>query len=496
MSDPLIHPDPLAEAEFGETDDAQYRSAPHNVEAEQELLGAILVNNEAASKVSEFLRPEHFAEPLHARIYEAAILVIERGEIANPITLKNHFASDDSLAEVGGPQYLAGLAAAATTIINAENYGKIVFDLAQRRELISLGEEVVNRAYDSGIDDPAAEQIEDAEAALYHLAEEGTKENAFRPFSAAIAESARMIEAAFKRDGRLVGVSTGLRDLDTKLGGLHPSDLLILAGRPAMGKSALAANMAFRAAANYSGPGGEGAVSAFFSLEMSAEQLATRLLSEACEISSERLRRGEVNSEEFANQVMPAVTKLHETPLFIDDTPALSISQLRTRARRLKRTHNLGLLIVDYLQLMRPSGMQRVDNRVQEISEITRGLKAIAKELNVPVIALSQLSRAVEQRDDKRPQLADLRESGSIEQDADVVMFVYREEYYLARREPQHDTPEWEQWKEEMEKVSNTAEVIVGKQRHGPTGTVRLMFEPQYTAFHNLELPDHIPEMR
>ncbi len=471
-----------------------YRTAPHNIDAEQELLGAILVNNDAAARVSEFLLPGHFAEQIHARVYEAAIKVIERGEIANPITLKTSFANDEQLAEVGGAQYLARLAAAATTVINAEEYGRIIFDLARRRELIRLGEDVVNRAYDAGIDDSANEQIEDAEAALYHLAEEGTRENAFRPFSAALTESVQMIEHAYKRDGRLVGVASNLKDLDRKLGGLHPSDLVILAGRPAMGKSALATTIAYNAATAHLRSENEGAVVGLFSLEMSTEQLATRLLSEAAQISSERLRRGEVNSEEFTSQVVPASVQMQETPLFIDDTPALSISQLRTRARRLKRTHNLGLVVVDYLQLMRPSGMQRVDNRVQEISEITRGLKAVAKELNVPVLALSQLSRAVEQRDDKRPQLADLRESGSIEQDADVVMFIYREEYYLGRQEPRHDTPEWDAWREEMEKVANIAELIVGKQRHGPTGTVRLMFEPQFTAFRNLELPDHLPD--
>ena len=407
------------------------------------------------------------------------------------------------LAEIGGTHYLARLAAAATTIINAGEYGRIVYDLATRRELIRLGEDVVIRAYESGIDDTAPEQIEDAEAALYHLAEEGSREGAFRPFTAALTEATRMIDAAYKRDGRLVGVSTGLKDLDTKLGGLHPSDLLILAGRPSMGKTALATTIAYNAASAYrqvhddSGNLSftDGAVIGFFSLEMSAEQLATRLLAEASKINSERLRRGEVNDDEFTNKVMPASNRLQELPLFIDDTPALTISQLRTRARRLKRTHDLGLIVVDYLQLMRPSGSQRFDNRVQEISEITRGLKAVAKEMNVPVLALSQLSRAVEQRDDKRPLLADLRESGSIEQDADVVMFIYREEYYLERKEPRRDTPEHADWLEKMEPIHNMAEIIVGKQRHGPTGTVKLMFQPEFTAFRNLDLPDRLPDV-
>ena len=479
-----------------------YRTAPHNLDAEQELLGAILVNNDAASRISDFLKPEHFAEPIHARIYEAAMVLIERGEIANPVTLKAHFANNDVLTELGGTQYLARLAAAATTIINAAEYGRIIHDLATRRELIRLGEEVVNRAYETGLDDTAPDQIEDAESALYRLAEEGSREGAFQPFVSALTEATRMIDAAYKRDGRLVGVSSGLKDLDTKLGGMHPSDLLVLAGRPAMGKTALATTIAYNAAdmRQRTGDGGdelalsEGAVVGFFSLEMSAEQLATRLLAEACRISSERLRRGEVNDDEFTNQVMPEVYKLQTLPLFIDDTPALTISQLRTRARRLKRTHDLGLIVVDYLQLMRPSNSQRFDNRVQEISEITRGLKAVAKELNVPVLALSQLSRAVEQRDDKRPLLADLRESGSIEQDADVVMFIYREEYYLERKEPAPDTAEHDDWKSKMEPIHNVADVIIGKHRHGPTGTVKLMFERQFTAFRDLDRPDHLPE--
>jgi replicative DNA helicase len=477
-----------------DADDLKYREVPHNTEAEQELLGAILVNNDAATKVNEFLRPEHFSEGVHNRIYEAAMMLIERGEIANPVTLNNHFQNKGDLDEVGGQRYLARLAASATTIINAAEYGRIVFDLATRRRLIGLGEEVVNRAYEAGLDDPAPVQIEDAEAALFHLAEEGAKETSFYTFNEALAQSIAMIDAAHRRDGKLVGVASGLRDLDVKLGGLHPSDLLILAGRPAMGKSALAANIAFNAARAHLANPKDGAVSAFFSLEMSAEQLSTRLLADAAQISSESLRRGEISDDDFANNLVHRARELQNAPLFIDDTPALSISQLRTRARRLKRTHDLGLVVVDYLQLMRPSGLSRVENRVQEISEITRGLKAIAKELNVPVLALSQLSRAVEQRDDKRPQLADLRESGSIEQDADVVMFIFREEYYLGRHKPEDDTPEFEKWREKMERVANVAELIIGKQRHGPTGTVNLMFEPRYTAFRNFERPDHMAE--
>ena len=472
-----------------------YRSAPHNSEAEQQLLGAMLINNDATAKVSEFLRPAHFAEALHGRVYEAIQKLIERGEIANPVTLKAYFERDPALSEVGGAEYLARLASNAVTIIRAEEYGRLIYDLALRRELIQVGEDIVLEAYDADIDERALSQIERAEGALYRLAEDGERDSTFVPFSLALARSADLIDAAHKRDGRMVGVTTGLVDMDKKLGGLHGSDLVILAGRPAMGKTALATTIAVNAARAYrpirddSGRviDADGAVVGFFSLEMSTEQLATRILAERTRIGSERLRRGEVSHQDFTNKIMPAVHELQELPLFIDDTPALSIAQLRSRARRLKRTQNLGLVVVDYLQLMRPSGLTRTDNRVQEVSEITQGLKALAKELSVPVLALSQLSRAVEQREDKRPQLADLRESGSIEQDADVVMFVYREEYYLAPQEPPADTEKFYEWQEKMAKAHNRADVIVGKQRHGPTGIAKLMFEPEFTAFRNLE---------
>ena len=470
-----------------------YRSAPQNIEAEQELLGAILINNDAAAKVSSFLLPEHFAEAVHARIFAAATKLIERGEIANPVTLKSFFERDEALSEIGGAAYLARLAASATTIINAEDYGKVIYDLALRRELIRIGEDMVNTAYDAEVDELAREQIEAAEQQLFALAEEGKIEGGFQPFALSLRQSVDMIGAAFRRDG-LSGVSTGLREIDHKLGGLHRSDLLILAGRPSMGKTALATIMAFNAAKAHHESGGEtGAVVGFFSLEMSAEQLATRILAEQTEISSAKLRRGEISDEEFTHKLVPANLLLNQVPFFIDDSGGLTISALRTRARRLKRTHNLGLIVVDYLQLMRPSGRIRNDNRVQEISEITQGLKALAKDLEVPVLALSQLSRAVEQRDDKRPQLSDLRESGAIEQDADVVMFVYREEYYLARKEPKEDTPEHLTWQAEMDKVHNIAEVIIGKQRHGPIGNVALQFEPEFTRFRDLVLDDHLP---
>ncbi|MCC3304851.1 replicative DNA helicase [Sneathiella sp. HT1-7] len=471
-----------------------YRAAPHNIEAEQDLLGAILVNNDAASKVSGFLKAEHFAEDVHRRIYDAATLLIERGEIADPVTLKSYFDRDEGLADIGGSQYLARLAASATTIINAENYGRLIYDLAMRRELILLGEEIVNTAYDSDLEETSQSQIENAEQKLFSLAENGAHEGALMPIRLAVDEALKSIEEAFQREGNLVGVTTGLKDMDGKLGGLHKSDLLILAGRPSMGKTSLATNIAYNAAKAYHASGGEeGAVVGFFSLEMSAEQLVGRVLAEATEISSEKLRRGDLTDEEFANRLVPETARLSELPLYIDDTPALSIAALRTRARRLKRSHGLGLVVVDYLQLMKGSG-RRSDNRVQEISEVTQGLKAIAKELDIPVIALSQLSRQVENRDDKRPQLSDLRESGSIEQDADVVMFVYREGYYEERKAPSEGTPEHADWQERMSRLHNLAEVIIGKQRHGPIGIIKLHFKPEFTRFGDYVSDEYLPE--
>ncbi len=470
-----------------------YRVAPHNIEAEQELLGAMLVNNDAATKVASFLAPEHFAEPVHGRIYQAALQLIEQGLIASPVTLKTYFERDEALATIGGAGYLARLAAAATAIINAEDYGRLIYDLALRRQLIQIGEEMVNTAYDSRVDQSAAAQIEDAEQQLFTLAEKGQFEGGFQSFTASVAQSIQMIDAAFHRGG-LSGVSTGLVDLDGKLGGLHRSDLIILAGRPSMGKTALATMLAFNAAKRHLDTKGEdGAVVGFFSLEMSAEQLATRILAERTELSSAKLRRGEIDDEDFASKLVPASQLLAKLPLFIDDTGALSISALRTRARRLKRLHDVGLVVVDYLQLMRGSSVRANDNRVQEISEITQALKALAKDLDLPIVALSQLSRAVEQRDDKRPQLADLRESGAIEQDADVVMFVYREEYYKRRQEPRIDSPEHAKWLAEMESIHNVAEVIIGKQRHGPIGKVELYFEPEFTRFRDLMPEERLP---
>ena len=471
-----------------------YRTPPSNLEAEQALLGALLVNNEAASLVSAFLLPEHFFLPVHGRIYDAVLRMIERGQIANPVTLKHYFERDEGLEQAGGGQYLARLAGSAVTVINAEHYGRAIHDLALRRALVTIGEEVVNDAYDAPLDQPASTQIEEAEHRLYRLAEDGRVDPGGQQFAAPLASAVNMIQQAYSRDSRLTGAPTGFADLDRLLGGLHASDLIILAGRPGMGKTALATNIAFHAAscfhAGSDGPEGkrqaDGAKAAFFSLEMSAEQLATRILAEQIEIPSDKLRRGDVRDTDF-DRIVRACREMEDLPLFIDDSPALSIAGLRARARRLKRRHGISLIVVDYLQLMRPTTSMRLNNRVQEVSEVTQGLKALAKDLNLPVLALAQLSRAVESRDDKRPQLADLRESGSIEQDADVVMFIYREQYYLGRKQPEEGTVEHAEWQEKMDKVHNKAEIIIAKQRHGPIGKVDLYFNDLLTKFGDLD---------
>ena len=424
------------------------------------------------------------------------------GKHATPITLRTFFESAAPItADVTVPQYLARLAASATTIISAEDYGRTVYDLATRRQLILIGEDLVNVAYDSPVDTPPAAQIEEAEQRLYGLAERGRFGKGFETFGNAVLGAVEMANNAYQREGGLSGLASGLRDLDSKLGGLQPSDLVIIAGRPAMGKTALATNIAFNIARAYKAErqaDGEmkavdGAIVGFFSLEMSSEQLATRILSEQAEIPSEKIRRGMINEEEF-RRLRDAAETLSALPLYIDQTGGLTIAQLSARARRLKRQKGLGLLVVDYLQLLAGSSRRANDGRVQEITEITTGLKALAKELDVPIIALSQLSRQVEARDDKRPQLADLRESGSIEQDADVVMFVFREEYYVGRSEPPITKPEeYQKWQMEMERVHGLAEVIIGKQRHGPTGTVKLQFNGQITRFGNLQDEQRTP---
>ncbi|MEM9145778.1 MAG: replicative DNA helicase [Pseudomonadota bacterium] len=476
-------------------------SAPHNIEAEQAVLGALLINNEAYDRIGGVLEPHHFYDPVHGRIYEIAAQRIARNALASPVTLKPFLAEDAGLQELGGAAYLVRLAEAVVSVVSVKDYAQVVRDLALRRDLIRIGEEIQSRAgtFDTQMEPP--EQITEAEQSLYTLAERGKYEGGFVTFARAIEEAARMAEAAHKRTGGLAGISTGLDELDDKLWGLRKSDLLIIAARPSMGKTSLATNIAFNIARKHrreQGPEGEeltaGGKVGFFSLEMSSEQLANRILISEAKLSAKALAQGNLSQEEFLRYL--EVARLLETiPLYIDDTPALAISTLAARARRLKRTHGLDVLIVDYLQLVRGTGGGRNDNRVQEVSEITQGLKAIAKELDIPVIALSQLSRQVEAREDKRPQLSDLRESGSIEQDADVVMFVFREEYYKEREkptEPSEDMPpemrsaaqeKLDKWMDEMNALKGRAEIIIGKQRHGPICTVDLHFEGRFTKF-------------
>ncbi len=478
-----------------------FRAAPHNIEAEQALLGAVLVNNEAFYRVSDFLKPEHFFEPIHAKIYELASSLIRAGKIASPITLKTFLPPDIDIGGLNASQYLARLAAEATTVINAEDYGRTIFDLATRRSLIIIGEEMVNVAYDAPVDLAPSEQIEDAERRLYEIAETGRYDGGFRAFATALTTAVDMAARAYQRDGKLSGLATGLADIDRMMGGLQQSDLVILAGRPGMGKTALATNMAYNIAKAWRGevrPDGRtesvnGGIVGFFSLEMSAEQLATRIISEQTEIPSYRIRRGEIDPSDF-DRIAQMAREMETIPLYIDETGGISIAQLTARARRLKRQRGLDLLVIDYIQLLSGSSRRAQEGRVQEVTEITTGLKALAKELNVPILALSQLSRQVESRDDKRPQLSDLRESGSIEQDADVVMFVFREEYYLKNKEPRAGSEEHFKWMTEMEQVHGKAELIIGKQRHGPTGSVQLHFEANVTRFSDLADAGRLPE--
>lgn len=478
--------------------DAGFRVAPHNIEAEQALLGAILINNDAFDRVSDFLRPEDFSEELHKRIFDVASQLIRAGKVATPVTLKT-FLGEADLGGVTIPQYLARLAAEATAIINAEDYGRTIHDLSVRRDLIVIGEDIVNGAYDAPVDVTPRDQIEEAERKLYAIAETGRYDGGFQRFTDALTAAVDMAAAAFERDGGLSGVSTGLSELDGKLGGLQRSDLVIVAGRPGMGKTALATNIAFNIAKAYEfrhKPDGSaetvnGGIVGFFSLEMSAEQLATRIIAEQAQVASYKMRRGDISEQEF-HRIAEAAREMQQIPFYIDQTGGISIAQLTARARRLKRQRGLDVLVVDYLQLLSGS-KSRGENRVQELTEITTGLKALAKELAVPIIALSQLSRQVESREDKRPQLSDLRESGSIEQDADVVMFVFREEYYLNNREPKAGTEEFLEWQAAQERAHGKAEVIIGKQRHGPTGTVELAFEAEFTRFANLAHEDRLP---
>lgn len=481
-------------------EDKSFRLAPHNVEAEQALLGAILINNDAFYRVSDFLDPPHFYEPIHRDIYELAGKIIRAGKSADPTTIKTHLP-DQLLPDITMAQYLARLAAEATTVINAADYGQAIYDLAIRRNLILVGEEMVQVAYDSDVEMTPNKQIEKVEGELFQLAEKGRYDGGFQNFSSALSASIQMAGEAYQRDGGLSGIATLLDDLDRQMGGLQRSDLIILAGRPAMGKTSLVTNIAFNVAKAYTSEvqadghlkTTNGGVVGFFSLEMSSEQLATRILAEQAEVSSSDIRRGRIHDSQFS-KLVDVSNMMSKLPLYIDDTGGISVAQLAARARRLKRQKGLDCLVVDYLQLLSGSSKASSQNRVQELTEITTTLKALAKELEVPIIALSQLSRQVESRDDKHPQLSDLRESGSIEQDADVVLFVYREEYYLKNKEPKEGTPEHISWQGEMEKVHGKAEVIIAKQRHGPTGTVQLSFEAQFTRFGNLARAEYLPE--
>jgi replicative DNA helicase len=465
--------------------------APSNLEAEQALLGSILFDNTAYERIGDALKAQHFYEPFHQRLFAAMEEYIRKGQLAEPIVLVERFRRDQGFEELGGLRYLADLVDRAPPAANAPDYARVIHDLALRRELIRLGGQISTQA-NADAESSAKDQIEQAEQQLYALAETGGSSTGFMTLAEALRGAVDMAAEAYSREGGLAGLGTGLIDLDKMLGGLHRSDLIILAARPSMGKSALATNIAFHAARNYawepqvdgSKKTVNGGVVAFFALEMSAEQMAMRLLAEVSGIPSDRIRRGEIDASEFG-QIRDAAIEIQEAPLFIDDTGGIPLAQLVARARRLKRTTGLDLVVIDYLQLI-TAGSGKSDNRVQEVSEITQGLKALAKELDVPVLALAQLSRQVENREDKKPQLADLRESGSIEQDADVVMFIFREVYYKSRTEPREGTPEHLAWQEDMDKIRHIADLIIGKQRHGPIGTVKLHFDENITKFGNL----------
>ncbi|MEO7815305.1 MAG: replicative DNA helicase [Sphingomicrobium sp.] len=484
---------------------------PHNIEAEAALLGALMIDNRLVEDVQLKLRSDHYFEPLHGRIYDAILRMTDKNMVANPVTLRPMFEADEAMREVGGPAYLAQLTGSGAAIIGARDFAQQIYDLALLRSLVAVGRDMVEGALDTSEEVAPLSQIERAEGELYRVAEQGGGEGKVKSFGEATKLAIEQAERALNSGGHLSGVTTGIDGINSKIGGLHRSDLLILAGRPGMGKSSLATNMAFAAAQRFvrdqedgiEPAKSAGAPVAIFSLEMSADQLATRILSEESGISSENLRMGKISQQEF-RQLARAAADLQTLPLYIDDTPGLTIAALRTRARRLKRQKGIGMVVIDYLQLLQGSGRSSSDNRVQEISEISRGLKQLAKELDLPVIALSQLSRAVEQREDKRPQLSDLRESGSIEQDADIVMFIYREDYYVAAREPKRPMDgddakvfeAYEQWQRDMERVYGTAELLVAKQRHGATGKVKMKFDSRITKFSDLADDSFLPELR
>ena len=463
---------------------ASIKEMPHNIEAEQGLLGAILLNNDILFDISEIIETEHFFEDIHKKIYEVINKIVAKGQLATPITLKNYFEIEKNLEEIGGSNYLARLANAAVSLDYAKNYAQIIYDLAVRRSLYDLGGKLSFSAIESDMDINPSDLIEEAEKDLYQISEKGTQAHNVQTFKSSIEEAVELMHKAFENDSSVVGISTDFRDLDQKLGGLHPSDLLIIAGRPSMGKTSLATNIAFNVAKNAHNKDDKDSSVLFFSLEMSSEQLATRILSEQSKISSNEIRKGNL-SENDVDSLVNVSKNILEIPLFIDDTPAINIATLSSRARRLKRKHGRGLIVVDYLQLLRPAKYSRNESRVLEISEITQGLKALAKEMNIPIIALSQLSRQVEQREDKKPQLSDLRESGSIEQDSDVVMFIFREEYYLEKTAPTPGSADFIEWQQKMEEIHGQADLLIGKQRHGPTGNIKLSFESKYTRFGN-----------
>ena len=484
---------------------------PHNIEAEAALLGALMIDNRLVEDVQLKLRSDHYFEPLHGRIYDSILRMTDKNMVANPVTLRPMFEADEAMKEVGGPAYLAQLTGSGAAIIGARDFAQQIYDLALLRSLVAVGRDMVEGAIDTSEEVAPLSQIERAEGELYRVAEQGGGEGKVKSFGEATKLAIEQAERALNSGGHLSGVTTGLDGINSKIGGLHRSDLLILAGRPGMGKSSLATNMAFAAAQRFlrdqedgiDPAKSAGAPVAIFSLEMSADQLATRILSEESGISSENLRMGKISQQEF-RQLARAAADLQTLPLYIDDTPGLTIAALRTRARRLKRQKGIGMVVIDYLQLLQGSGKSSSDNRVQEISEISRGLKQLAKELDLPVLALSQLSRAVEQREDKRPQLSDLRESGSIEQDADIVMFIYREDYYVASREPKRPMDgddakifeAYEQWQRDMERVYGTAELLIAKQRHGATGKVKMKFDSRITKFSDLAEDSFLPELR
>ena len=461
-----------------------HKELPNNIEAEQSVIGSILVSNDIFDDVSPIINYTKFYDPIHQKIFLAIENLISKGMLANPITLKNYFENDKNLIELEGHEYLVKITKFSTSLRQAIEYAKIIYDMHVRRELIKISEATIDNASNKNIDLPGEKIIEDSEKLLFDLAERGSFSKSFIKFDAALNQTIEMASRAFKSTEGIVGVPTGLTDLDDRLGGLHNQDLVIIGGRPSMGKTALATNIAFHAAKNIQEKGLKSSV-AFFSLEMSSEQLSTRILSEQSRIKSNDIRRGKISEEQF-DKFIETSKNISELPLYIDETPAISIAAISNRARRIKRLFGCELVVVDYIQLMRATNI-RNEGRVQEISEITQGLKAIAKELNVPVLAVSQLSRAVEQRDDKKPQLSDLRESGSIEQDADVVMFVYREAYYLERKEPRPATVEHAEWQAKMNEISNLAEIMISKQRHGPTGNIKVEFESMFTKFRDIQ---------